>query len=152
MKARHQSRLSVGLVSILTALTLVAMPQSSSHAETPVAECSTDLNSYQSARNNYLALPRPKASDYRELATLAQKAQKERANCLKEINVAFNSQLQGIRAKYAAMIKNGDKKTVASLRTQRDSEVADATLTRDNTIKNLPEIPSLPDAPAKAKK
>ena len=152
MKARHQSRLSVGLVPILTALALVAFPQVSSYADTPAPECSTDFNTYQTARNNYLALPKPKNADYKELSTLAQKAQKERANCLKDINAAFNSQLQGIRSKYAALMKDSNKKLAATLRTQRDSEVADATLTRDNTVKNLPEIPMLPDAPAKAKK
>ena len=105
MKARHQNKLSVGLVPILTALALVAFPQVSSYADTPAPECSTDFNTYQTARNNYLALPKPKNADYKELSTLAQKAQKERANCLKDINAAFNSQLQGIRSKYAALMK-----------------------------------------------
>jgi hypothetical protein len=152
MKVRLRRGASIGLVPMLMALTLVAFPQQSTFADTSTPECSTELNSYLLARANYLALSKPKSTDYKELAALSQKAEKERASCLRDINASFNSQLQGIRAKYAAMIKNGDKKTVASLRTQRDSEVADATLTRDNTIKNLPEIPSLPDAPTKAKK
>ena len=152
MKSRFKSRVAVTIAPLLVASALVISSASSSFADSTVAQCTSDLNSYLASRTSYLALPKPTASDYKMLSALFVNAKNERAACLKEINTSYNSQLQDIRAKYALLFKNSDKNLIASLKTQRDSELAEATLTRDNATKNLPEILTLPPAPTKTKK
>ena len=152
MKSRFKSRVVFGIAPLLVASALAISLPSSSFADSSVAQCSSDLNSYLASRTSYLALPKPTASDYKILSALFVNAKNERAACLKEINSSYNSQLQEIRAKYALLFKNSDKNLIASLKTQRDSELAEATLTRDNAMKNLPEIFTLPPAPTKTKK
>lgn len=137
------------LSGLIIVLATVFLPVSISYADSTPADCSTSYNSYVSARSNYLATSRPTNRDGKELNLLFQKAQKERVNCLRAINNSLKEQLQAIKSKYENSSKASDKRGSASMRTQRDSEVAAATLQRDVAIKSLPEIPELP---AKVKK
>ena len=137
-------RTSRVLLMAISALLLCALPQQSSFADSPSIDCASNLNSYLAARNAYVAANKPSGKDFKDLTALFQNAQKERAACLKAINTTFNEQLQSIKDKYGAMSAASKKKAGAAIRTQRDSEIATATLNRDVAIKSLPSIPDLP--------
>lgn len=114
-----------------------------SHADSLPSDCTTQFNAYVAARSAYLTSPKPSNADFKNVADLFQKTQRERVACLQGINRAFKDQLQTIKDKYQEKIKLS-KKNDASSKTQRDSEVASVTLNRDNLIKSLPVIPELP--------
>ena len=123
---------------------LFSLPLPSTFADTPTVDCTTNLNAYTTALSLYSNSAKSSGSNFKELSRLFQQAQQERASCLKAINQNYKDQLQQIRDKYASLLISANKKTASTLKTQLSSEISAATLSRDETIKNLPELPKLP--------
>jgi phytoene dehydrogenase-like protein len=110
--------------------------------------CVDQLRVYLDLSTTYQSLQRKSPRAYKSLANAYRDAMRERAQCVKEINFKFKSDLQGIKSKYDGL--KGDRSSNRAVReTQRMSEISAATLARDEAIRSLPLIAALPPAPTR---
>jgi hypothetical protein len=113
-----------------------------------LAQCGVEVGNYLDLVATYQASPRRSPKEFRELAGAYKEALRERNECLRSINMKFKEDLRAIKSKYDSL--KGDRSTSKALReTQRLADISNATLSRDEAIRNLPILPALPERPLK---
>ena len=143
---------AVTLILLSLLLTFLINPAKGDEVNTsptnPQHSCTAQLQTYLDLSSTYQSLQRKSPRAHKALANAYRDAIRERAQCVKEINFKFKSDLQGIKSKYDGL--KGDRSTNRAVReTQRMSEISSATLARDEAIRSLPLIAALPPAPAR---
>lgn len=120
-------------------------------SETELAiPCNLNLESYLEQRSAYEASSHKDGKSYRSLAILFKESQRELRLCIKNIDSEFKSKLEAIKVKYRALKVDGKSNRLLQ-DVQRRAEIAEASLRRDEAIRNLPSIPELPARPIRTK-
>ena len=118
-------------------------------ADTPLSSCQVEYAKYLELRNAYLSNPKPNGSAYKDLGQAFKQAENERARCMQVINKQFRDELEAIKKKYQSANKGKGKNSKALDRTQQSTEISNATLKRDEQIRQLATVPSLPERKAR---
>jgi hypothetical protein len=136
---------------LLVAFILFNLPLNSVHADDQsegLKECGVQVSGYLDLASAYELSTKRSPKEFRELAGAYKDAIRERNQCLRLINTKFKDDLRAIKSKYEAL--KGDRTSSRALReTQRLAEISNATLYRDEAIRNLPPLPALPERPVK---
>ena len=112
-----------------------------SHASAEL-DCISFADNYNSKVSEYNQATNPPMSQFKELGRLKRDAEKNRQECVREINRQFKSTIQEINTRLPK--GNGDKKKGAVDKVQRSAQVTAATLERDTKIGQIPNIQELP--------
>ena len=118
-------------------------------AETTLNSCQVSYSNYVDLRNNYLANLKPSGADYKELTQAFKRAESERARCLQIINKQYRDELEAIKNRYQGANKSKGKNSKVQDKTQQSTEISNATIKRDEAIKQLAQVPNLPERKAR---
>lgn len=133
-----------GILTTCLSLLITMMPASSADDS-----CINFGASYQIKLTTYLNSSTKTISDYKELEQLKKTADRLRSQCIKIINDDFKVALRTINQKYATTSGSNSKKL--NSKTLKANEIAAATILRDERMRQVMTLPTLPEKPSKSK-
>ena len=133
-----------GILTTCLSLLITMMPASSADDS-----CINFGASYQIKLTTYLNSSTKTISDYKELEQLKKTADRLRLQCIKIINDDFKVALRTINQKYATT--SGSNSQKLNSKTLKANEIATATILRDERMRQVMTLPTLPEKPSKSK-
>lgn len=133
-----------GIFTTCLSLLITMMPASSADDS-----CINFGASYQIKLTTYLNSSTKTISDYKELEQLKKTADRLRSQCIKIINDDFKVALRTINQKYATT--SGSNSQKLNSKTLKANEIAAATILRDERMRQVMTLPTLPEKPSKSK-
>ena len=133
-----------GVFSTCLSLLITMMPASSADDS-----CINFGASYQIKLTTYLNSSTKTISDYKELEQLKKTADRLRSQCIKIINDDFKVALRTINQKFATT--SGSNSQKLNSKTLKANEIAAATILRDERMRQVMTLPTLPEKPSKSK-
>ena len=133
-----------GILITCLSLLITMMPASSADDS-----CINFGASYQIALTTYLNNSTKTISDYKELEQLKKTLDRLRSQCIKIINDDFKVALRTINQKYATI--SGSNSQKLNSKTLKANEIAVATIFRDERMRQVMTLPTLPEMPSKSK-
>lgn len=133
-----------GILTTCLSLLITMMPASSADDS-----CINFDASYQIKLTTYLNSSTKTISDYKELEQLKKTADRLRSQCIKIINDDFKVALRTINQKYATT--SGSNSQKLNSKTLKANEIAAATILRDERMRQVMTLPTLPEKPSKSK-
>lgn len=133
-----------GILTTCLSLLITMMPASSADDS-----CINFGASYQIKLTTYLNSSTKTISDYKELEQLKKTADRLRLQCIKIINDDFKVALRTINQKYATT--SGSNSQKLNSMTLKANEIAAATILRDERMRQVMTLPTLPEKPSKSK-
>ena len=133
-----------GILTTCLSLLITMMPASSADDS-----CINFGASYQIKLTTYLNSSTKTISDYKELEQLKKTADRLRSQCIKIINDDFKVALRTINQKFATT--SGSNSQKLNSKTLKANEIAAATILRDERMRQVMTLPTLPEKPSKSK-
>jgi len=106
-------------------------------------DCASIADTYNLRIADYNQATNPPKSQFDELKRVKKETERNRQDCVREINQQFKATIQEINSRFPKQSRGNNKDAVD--RAQRSAEIAAATMERDTKIGQIPIIQELPE-------